>query len=178
MWQLFPGRAGCAQWGCEFARQEGAFGLGERSVLLSAVLNHNEDVKGILGDIMEIRLLDQTWGCHGEDMLSDEHCYLQAGRRDRALVFSSLALPLWCASVSVKWGSLFCLYEARNTSVTGPITSSYKSTAWAELYTRSYGSPHSLYTLTEVIKSVREPVWMYSGVWTSENTLEMANLFS
>lgn len=60
MWQLFPRRAGCAQWGCGFVRQEGAFGMGENSVLLSAVLNHNEDVKGILGDIMEIRLLDQT----------------------------------------------------------------------------------------------------------------------
>lgn len=58
MWRLFPGRAGCAQWGCGFARQEGAFGMGERSVF--AVLNQNEDVKGILGDIMEIRLLDQT----------------------------------------------------------------------------------------------------------------------
>lgn len=50
------------QWGCGFAWQEaeGFWHGGEYSVMLSAVLDHNEDVKGILGDIMEIRLLDQT----------------------------------------------------------------------------------------------------------------------
>lgn len=160
MWQLFPRRAGCAQWGCGFVRQEGAFGMGESSVLPSAELNHNEDVKGILGDIMEIRLLDQTWGCHGEDMLSDEHCYLQAGRRDEALVFSSLAFPHWCASVSVKRGSLFCLYEAGYTSVTGPITTTYKSTAWAALYISSYGSPHLLYALREVLVYKSESLFL------------------
>lgn len=167
MWQLFPRRAGCAQWGCEFVRQEGAFGIGESSVLLSAILNNNEDVKGILGDIMEIRLLDQTWGCHGEDMLSNEHCYLQAGRRDQALVLSSLALPLRCASVPVRRGSLFCLYEAEYTSVTGPITTTYKSTAWAVLCISSYGSAHLLYTPREVS--------MYTGVGKFVNPLEMSD---
>lgn len=58
-------------------------------------------------------------------------------------------VPL-CQSSKVPY---FVFMMLKYTSVTMPITSSYKSTAWAELYIRSYGSPHSLYTLPEIIKS-------------------------
>lgn len=57
-----------------------------------AALNHNEDVMRTLGDIMEIELLKQPWGCHGEHALGTQCCYLQAGLRDLALILSHIQI--------------------------------------------------------------------------------------
>lgn len=106
----------------------------EREGSPPAVLNHNEDVIGTLGDIMEIELLKQLWGCHGEHVLSTECRYLQAGLRDLALILSHIQIRTHTAavcrsdeSVSVRRGALFPLYETGRTTDTRLITATHKS---------------------------------------------------
>lgn len=106
----------------------GEVGL-EREGSLLAVLNHNEDVIGTLGDIMEIELLKQPRGCHGEHALSTECCYLQAGLRDLALILSHIQIRTHMVSLMRVFllGALFPLYETGRPTDTGLITVTHKS---------------------------------------------------